>query len=93
MGDHRASVTIHFEFHGHKASIKDAWWNWSPDSSECHGVDQRVIDFFREATDAGMRRWDEQMANYWADELRAATERSERAQLEALKAKYEGGGR
>ncbi len=89
MGDHRASVTIHFEFHGHKASIDDAWWNWSPDSSGYPGVDQRVLDFFRAATEAGMQRWDKQMEQYWENELKESTERSERKQLETLKAKYE----
>jgi len=42
MGDHRASIKIEFEMHGHKAKT-DMWINWFVDDHS--GVDQRVIDW------------------------------------------------
>ena len=88
MGDHRASIKIEFEFHGHKEKA-DWWINWSPDTSCCQGVDQRIIDWIREQAEIGYRRYDEQMAKYWKEEHDRATEKAEREQLETLKSKYE----
>jgi hypothetical protein len=46
MGDFRADIKIKFTMFG-KTEKADMWINYCPDS-ECEGVDQRVIDFFRE---------------------------------------------
>jgi hypothetical protein len=88
MGDHRASVTIEFTFHG--KTEKAEWWiNWWPWGSAAPGVDQRILDWFHEQTEAGMQRYDEQMEQFWRDENKAATEKAERAELDRLAAKYQ----
>ena len=48
MGDHRASIKIEFSMYG-ETKKADMWINWSPDTSDVQYVDQRVLDFFREA--------------------------------------------
>ncbi len=83
MGDHRASVKIEFEFHG-KTHKMDSWINWSPSCSECEGVDQRVIDFFRKGTEEGMTEWYEAVA----EDERRNHEKAERDEYERLKAKF-----
>lgn len=86
MGDHRATVKIEFTFHG-KTYQMNSWINWSPD--ECSGVDQRVLDFFRQATEDGLTRYHEEEMAYHAEQRKKETEENEREQLERLKKKYE----
>lgn len=90
MGDHRASVKIEFTFHG-KTETYGGWINWAPwaESAECEGVDNRIVEFFRNATHEGMARYEERMAEYHAESRKAETEKREREELERLKAKYE----
>ena len=80
MGDHRASVKITFEAHGITRKF-DAWINWFPDSN---GVDQRVVDFFRETWEECMAVYDEQVEEYHAKER----ERAEQAEYRRLQAKF-----
>lgn len=89
MGDHRASVKIEFDFHG-KVHKMDSWINWTPwaDSAECEGVDDRVVEFFREATREGMATYHEALYALEAREKRTEMEKREREELARLKAKY-----
>jgi len=82
MGDHRISLTIRAKFHGKVYEIKDAWWNW------CGPVDPRVIEFFEEMTEDGMRRYHEKMWEADREERARKAEERDRAESERLKAKY-----
>lgn len=84
MGDHRATVKIEFTIHG-KTYKMDSWINWFDDGT---GVDQRVIDFFRDSWDDARARYDAQQAEYWARENAAKIEAEERATLDRLQRKY-----
>lgn len=86
MGDHRPKITAHFEMHGHVADFDFGWCNWSPNAQ---GVDQRVIDWFAEQARVAMGKWQQKVDEAMADQRRAETEKLERIQLAALKAKYE----
>jgi len=90
MGDHRASVKIEFEFHGVRDSC-DMWINWSPDTSDCRDVDQRVIDFFRRVYEKGMDVYYEEMAQIAQRDHQKRIEKIERRQLAELQEKYKEG--
>jgi hypothetical protein len=90
VGDHRATVKISFDFHG-KVYEMDSWINWTDYGSECSGVDQRVIDFFREAAADGLARYNLEVLDYWAEQAKKRQETSERAELVRLKGKYPDG--
>lgn len=81
MGDHRAEVKITFEAHGITRKF-DAWINWFPNSD---GVDQRVVDFFRNAWDDCMAVYDERVEEWHARER----EKAERGEYERLRAKFD----
>jgi hypothetical protein len=85
MGDHRATLSIKFEFHGKVYEIKDAWWNWDVSGE----LDRRVVEFFQEATEDGLRRYHEAEDVYQMERRLEETEKAERAELDRLKAKYE----
>jgi len=53
MTDFKASVKIEFEFMG-KTEKLDAYINWSPGDQ---GIDERVVEFFDRATQAGLARY------------------------------------
>jgi hypothetical protein len=55
MGDHRMSIKIDASFHGVKDSV-DMWINFV--SGQCDGVDDRVLDFFKELYAKGMVKYD-----------------------------------
>jgi len=90
VGDHRISWAIKAGFHGigREYGTPDdmTWLNFS--STICEGVDDRVIEFFRELYNAGMEEFNEIMLKAIREERAADIERSERAQLAKLKAKY-----
>lgn len=89
MGDQRASIKIEFSMHG-ETKKADMWINWSPDSSECYGVDQRVIDFFSEsAREMESKFW---YAIHEAEQKaeQEAKQEAERKEYERLKMKFEG---
>jgi hypothetical protein len=87
MGDHRATVKIEFTFHG-KTYKMDSWINWSCWGSDESGIDQRVVDFFREATRDGLARYEAAEAERYQREHAAEIEAHERAQLARLQSKY-----
>ena len=81
MGDHRISLKVEFEMHGHKAKI-DQWVNYTPNYAD------GIAEWLRLQIEKGMDNYLE--AEYEADILRKTEiEAAERAQLERLKAKYE----
>jgi hypothetical protein len=81
MGDHRISLKVEFEMHGHKAKI-DQWVNWSPDYAD------KIRDWLEQQIEIGRGKWFD--AEYDAQLLRdAEREAAERDELARLKAKYE----
>ena len=85
MGDHRADIKIKFSMYG-ETKKADMWINWSPNDSECSGIDQRVLDFFRGA-------YHEMYGIYVAQAFEAAEreqESAERREYERLRKKFEG---
>jgi hypothetical protein len=88
MTDHKASVKIEFSIYGVTEKM-DAWINWSPDSSDCHPIDQRVVDFFRATYEKARAKYDEDVYEAQREERERQTERQERAELARLKSKYD----
>ena len=88
MGDHRATVKIEMEFHGVKDKT-DMWINWSDCFSECVGVDQRIIDFFRSINDRGMAKYADMVYEGQREERERAEREQELKTLAKLKKKYE----
>jgi hypothetical protein len=75
-------VGIKLEFSGMGVDEKaDMYINYFPDNSEAAGVDQRIIDWFRE-------RWEEAYGKYRGDQEKDRDD-EERREFERLKAKYE----
>ena len=62
MGDHRASIKVEFSMYG-ETEKADMWINWSVNSGECYEVDQRVIDFFRDAYLKMRDKYDDHILN------------------------------
>lgn len=85
MGDHRASITIKFSFHG-KEYDHEWWINWHPNDDGC---DQRIVDWFRECADDGYARFSEANFAYERQMKLEQEEAMERAEYERLKAKFE----
>jgi len=86
MGDHRIDIKINAEFHGIKRKM-DMYVNFS-ESHEVEGVDKRVIEFFQELYEKGMKVYDKIIQEQ--DEL-AHKERivsTEQAELAKLLKKY-----
>jgi len=86
MSDHRIDIKINAEFHGIKRKM-DMDVNFS-ESHEVEGVDKRVIEFFQELYEKGMKVYDKIIQEQ--DEL-AHKERivsTEQAELAKLLKKY-----
>ncbi len=86
MGDHRARIHVEFEIHGKTYTQTWDWINYFPDDQ---GIDQRVIDFFRDSWGDAKARYDERVARWHEANERPKREAAERAELIRLKAKYE----
>lgn len=84
MTDMKANVKIEFHFMG-KTYAMDSYINYSG----ADGVDERVVEFFQEAYDDGMKRYNEQVRKYYMEKHAKEIEQEEREILAALKAKYE----
>jgi hypothetical protein len=84
MGDHRANIVIEFDFHGKKYKY-DAWLNYFPNDA---GNDIRVMEFFQESYEDGMRRYEEQMAEIHRKANKEQIEREEKQLYENLKKKF-----
>lgn len=81
MGDHRISLKIEFEMHGHKAKI-DQWVNWTPDYPD------EIRDWLQAQIEIGRCRFFD--AEYDAEMIaKAKEENEERTELARLKEKYE----
>lgn len=85
MGDHRASIKVEFEMHGHAAK-HEMWINWTPDDQT--GVDRRVTEWFEAEAQKAMDKWWEAEEKA-QDREQAEAENRERAELARLKAKFE----
>ena len=88
MGDRRASIKIEFSMHG-ETKKADMWINWSPDTSDCHGVDQRVLDFFSQAAQEMEFKFWEAIERQARKNQEQAEKEAERKEYERLKAKFE----
>jgi hypothetical protein len=85
MGDHRFTITIKMSFRDEKGEIVDGWFNWDGGRD---GIDSRIIKLIEDVRDRGFAKFDGRMAEYWAEQNKAEIERTERAELDRLKAKY-----
>lgn len=84
MSDFKVGIKLEFSGMGVEKKA-DMYINYFPDNSEADGVDQRIIDWFRE-------RWQEAYGKYRADQdqdAQRANEEEERREFARLKAKYE----
>lgn len=80
MGDHRISLKLQFDMHGHTA--KNDWWlNWSDD------IPERVAEWVSSNQKIAMDKfWEHE--HDWRDQQAALKEKAEREQYEFLKSKY-----
>ena len=85
MGDHRPIITAHFEMHGHKADFDFGWCNWSDNGD---GVDQRIVDWFRQQSHAAIARYSENNEKYLRKKREEEITEKELKELARLKAKY-----
>ena len=85
MGDHRASVKITFEMHGVKKEA-DMWINWNDNGD---GIDNRIVEFFWDASTEAMHAYDLEMTIYRIEQQRKEKEQYDREEYERLKKKYE----
>lgn len=86
MGAHRPIITCHFEMHGHVADFAFGWCNWSDNGD---GIDQRIVDWFREQSGIAIAKWRAEIDECYR-ERRARLIKTEKLEtLKRLKAKYE----
>lgn len=81
MGDHRVSIKIEFEMHGHKAK-QDCWLNWSDN------IPSDFSEWIEEQKIIAMEKWLDQDDRREKKRLKEI-ELLEREQLKKLKEKYE----
>lgn len=79
MGDHRVTIKIDFEMHGHKKTW-DAWLNWSD------SVPGDAARFISDQAEIALEKWDFEEA---FPERTTKKEKRERELFEKLKQKYE----
>ncbi len=87
MGDHRVSITIKMSFHGAKDELVDGWFNWDGGRD---GIDSRILKFIEAVRDRGFEIYDHDMEKYWREQNKVETEKSERAEYNRLKKKFDG---
>jgi hypothetical protein len=81
MGDHRFELKAEFSMHGHEKKI-----NWNLNWSD--SIPERLAEWVEQQYQEAMNFWYE--AEWTAEDHRnAEIERTERAELDRLKAKYE----
>ena len=85
MGDHRASIKIQFEMHGIKNET-DMYVNWWDNGQ---GIDERIVDFFRESVEESMNKYEEELNKYRIEEKRKNQELYDKQEYARLKKKYE----
>lgn len=81
MGDHRISIEIKFEMHGHKAKY-ECWLNWSDN------IPDQISDWIKEQKEIAMDGYFNEQYEHEMYNL-AIRENAERDKLIELKAKYE----
>jgi len=81
MTDQKASIKIDFDFHG-KHYRFDGYINYFDNGD---GIDDRVVEFFRESYEDGMSRYHRKTSKYFKEQ----EEKLERETLQLLKDKYE----
>ena len=86
MGDHRPTITCHFEMHGHEADFDFGRCNWSDNGD---GIDQRIVDWFREQSSIAMNKLRAETYDMECEDREKQQEADEIATLARLKAKYE----
>ena len=87
MGDFRADIKITMHLCG-KDYHQEWWINYWPES-EVHGVDQRLIDWFRDSWDDAKARCEHMVDESQREQREKDTEQRERAELQWLKDLYE----
>ncbi len=86
MGDHRADIQITFAMHG-KTYKMDSYVNWFDNG---YGIDDRIVEFFRESVADAMDRYDAKVAEYFKDQHEQEQAAADRIEYERLKAKFSG---
>jgi hypothetical protein len=86
MGDHRPKITADFEMHGHKAHYDYGWCNWSDNGD---GIDQRIVDWFREQVEIAMNKYHERVHESQREQRQRDDEQRDRAEFARLKAKFD----
>ena len=56
----------------------NSWINWSPDED---GIDYRVKEFFKDASEKALRTYEQQVRECWEREHAKESENAERAEL------------
>lgn len=86
MGDHRASIEITFHLHGvtKKTNMYINWW----DNGD--GIDDRIVDFFREASQEAMFQYEVDLNAYTIQREEKENEIKDLQEYERLKKKYQG---
>lgn len=85
MGDHRVTIRIIWEMHGHKADSGEMWCN----GSSYEALPSMARDWLEEQHRISMQRWDDEQFEAEQERKKEETEKNERAELSRLKAKYE----
>ena len=86
MGDHRPTITCHFEMHGHVADYDFGCCNWSDNGD---GIDQRIVDWFAEQSAIAIGKWRREVDAYHRERDKDKIREQEIAELNRLKEKYE----
>lgn len=84
MGDHRASIQITFEMHGIKKEC-DMWINWWDNGN---GIDDRIIEFFSDASSEAMLKWNKIIYDSQKIEREKQVEENDFCEFQRLKKKY-----
>lgn len=85
MGDHRASIQIKFEMHGIEKEI-DMWINWYDNG---YGIDDRIIDFFQEASNEAINKHEQEVWEYNKAEREKKSLEEDKIKYEELKKRFE----
>ena len=88
MGDHRVTIRIIWEMHGHKADSGEMWCNGTPSEA----LPSMARDWLERQHDISMRRFFDEQDKWEEEQRKPQIEAEERAELARLKAKYESGG-
>ena len=90
MGDLRADIKIEIDFIGIKKK-QEFWINYCGDylSAECYGVDNRIVEFFRDIYEKGIEKYDRILQEQYEKEHKKEIEENEKKELKRLQNKYQ----